>query len=81
MADDKIDFTYSCVVPKKGKPFVSVMFERGGDRAEGSVPDCSISKNKGFSQDEVKQLEQYLRENKQEIMENAKRITGIGFWF
>lgn len=81
MSDKDVNFMYSSVVAKDGKPYISVMFERGCDCAEGSVPDCRISKNKGFSKEEVEHLEGYLQEHKKEIIQNAKNITGVRHWF
>ncbi len=81
MSDKDVNFTYSSVVAKDGKPYISVMFERDSDRAEGSLPDCRISKNKGFSDEEVEQLEGYLLEHKQEIIQNAKNLSGVRHWF
>ncbi len=81
MADGDVTFTYSAVVPKEGKPYIAVMFERKGGCAEGSVPACRITKSSGFSEGEVAQLENYLRENKSDIIERAKGISGIRHWF
>lgn len=81
MPDTEINFTYSAVVPKDGKPYISVMFERDKDCAEGAVPACQITKNKGFTDQEVEQLEQYLGEHKKEIIENAKKISGFRHWY
>lgn len=81
MSESKVNFVYSAVVAKDGKPHVFVSFEQDKKCAEGSVPECRITKNKGFSPDEVSQLEQYLKENKKNIIENAKKITGIKHWF
>lgn len=69
--------THSTVLSKNGRPFVSVMFERGKDRAEGTVPDCIITKNEGFTEEEVAELEDYMEAQKKEIIDNAKRISDI----
>ncbi len=73
--------THSAVLSKNGNHFVSVLFERGGDSAEGTVPDCAISHSIGFTEDEVRELEEYLMEHRQEIIESAKGITKITRWF
>lgn len=73
----KLKLTHSSVLNKQGKPFVSVMFERDGDCAEGSIPDCKITKNDGFSDKEVKELEEYLHNNGQDIIDKAKKISGF----
>ena len=79
--DEELKFTHSAILAKDGKPFVSVRFERGRDVAEGSVPACLITKNTGFSEEEILGLESYLKENAREILRNAKDISGIKNWF
>ena len=69
--------THSTVLSKNGKPFVSVMFERGKDLAEGTVPDCVITKSEGFTEEEIEELEDYMKAQRKEIIENAKRISDI----
>lgn len=63
------------------KKMVRVRFDRDDDYAEGIIPEGSIEKQKGFTKEEVEQLEQYLRKNRKEIIEKAKQITGIKHWF
>lgn len=76
---DELTCTHSTVLSKNGKPFVSVMFERGKDRAEGTVPDCIITKNEGFTQEEVEELEDYMKAQRKEIIDGAKRISDIRY--
>ncbi len=78
---EEVKMTYSAVVAKKGKPYISVRFERGRDIAEGSIPDCGITNSKGFSSEEVDHLENYMKAHKKEIIEGAKGISGIKNWF
>lgn len=73
----KLKITHSSVLNKQGKPFVSVMIEREQDCAEGSVPECRITKSKGFDEEEIGELEEYLRNHGQEIIDEAKKITGF----
>lgn len=73
----KLKMTHSSVLNKQGKPFVSVMIERERDCAEGSVPECRIIKSQGFNEEEVCELEAYLRNHRQEIIEEAKKISGF----
>lgn len=80
-ADQDIRLTYSCVVSDGKKKMVRVRFDRDDDYAEGIIPEGSIEKQKGFTKEEVEQLEQYLRKNRKEIIEKAKQITGIKHWF
>lgn len=80
--NEEIKLTYSAVVSREGKPFVSVMFERGEhDIAEGSLPSCEITYSSGFSEKEIKDLTDYLKDHRRTLIENAKQITGIRQWF
>ncbi len=85
MADGEMKMTYSAIVrDKDNKRIVRVMFERKNgslsDTAEGLVPDGKIVKSSGFSPDEIKQLESYLWENSQSIMDEAKKISNPLKW-
>lgn len=75
-----VRLTHSSVLFKDGKPFVSVLFEDGDKSAEGRIPECTISINKGFSEVEKAEFEEYMRENKTDIIDAAKKITGITHW-
>ncbi len=75
-----VKLTHSSVLFDNGYPFVSVLFEDGGKSAEGRVPECSISLNKGFSDAEKAEFEEYMREHRAEIIEAARKITGITHW-
>lgn len=75
--NEEMKMTYTSVVTRDNKPMISLKFERGVDVCEGSIPDCIISKNDGFSDEEVEALEHYLRVNKKEIIEQAKSISGL----
>ena len=66
-----------------GSCTVCVRFERndGNDFAEALLPDVSIMKQKGFSPDEIDQLELYLKLNKKDILQKSKDISGITHMF
>ncbi|MDO4965845.1 MAG: hypothetical protein Q4E51_03980 [Lachnospiraceae bacterium] len=75
--NEEMKMTYTSVVTKDNKPMISIKFERGNDICEGSVPECVISKNDGFTDEEIEGLEHYLRMNKKEIIEQGKSISGL----
>lgn len=75
--NEEMKMTYTSVVTKDNKPLISLSFERGTDICEGTVPECIITKNNGFSDEEIEALEQYLRLNKRDIIEHAKGISGL----
>lgn len=78
--DEEMKMTHSAIFPVKGKPHVSVVFERGNDAAEGRIPECRITKSEGFSKEETEGLERYLRTNSDEIFRRAKSISNIKHW-
>ena len=47
--------------------------------AEGSIPQCKIIEQNGFSSEEIQQLEVYLEENSNDIKAKAKEISGIRY--
>ena len=74
---EELKMTISGFVPKDGRKSVYIVFEDGKRKAEGYVPDCVITKNEGFEEDEVKMLELYLKQNQDMIREHAKLINPI----
>lgn len=73
--------TYSCILSRGNDKIVRITFERGSSFAEGIVPDGKIVKQKGFTGEEIEQLEKYLVINRTDIFTEAKKITGIMHWF
>lgn len=59
----EVQMSVSPVCVKDGERYAYVSFADGERVAEGKIPDCKIVSNKGFSPDEVKQLEAYMQEN------------------
>ncbi len=85
MAEGEMTMTYSAIVrDKDNKRIVRVKFERTGDQgveiAEGLLPDCKIVSQNGYSDEEVTQLEEYLRGNLDEFMSKAKVISNPLKW-
>lgn len=64
----------SPICVKDGKKYAYVTFEEGDFMAEGRIPDCKITKNKGFSQQQVEQLELYMQ---RELAQLKKMAAGI----
>ena len=78
---EEMKMTYSGIVVADGKKKVSIVFEAGDASAEGSLPDCKITKSTGFEEDEIVMLEKYLQMNQMEIIKKAKEITGFRNFF
>lgn len=81
--DEELTLTYSGVVSKEKRNAVCVRFERKkqGDYAEGILPDARITDSKGFSAEEIEGLENYLRENSEDIRKKAKELNNFKRWF
>lgn len=81
MNQEEVTLIYSGVVRKQNQSLVSVRFERNGksgtDYAEGQVPECRIEKQRGFTADEIAQMEDYLREEKYSIIQEARKLNNI----
>lgn len=61
--DDSLQMTVSPICMKDGKKVAYIEFKGSGKSAEGRIPACKITSNKGFSQDEIRQLEDYMKKN------------------
>ena len=72
---EELQMTISGVVPKDGRPVIYVSFLDGSMRAEGCIPECKITENHGFSEDDIAILEQYMKTQQDEIREMAKHLT------
>lgn len=79
--EEELQMTHSGIYVKDGRRHVSVRFERGTDIAEASLPECKVTKNQGFTEEEVAGLQLYLEMKNDEIFAKAKEISGIKHWF
>lgn len=81
MNQQDITFTQTGVIRRNNKNAVCVRFERksekGMDYAEGFVPECKIIKNSGFTPEEVDKLEEYITQEKAEIIQKAKEMSNF----
>ncbi len=77
--------TYSAILrDKDNKKIIRVQFERVrnsvSEVAEGILPDGKIVRQNGYSQEEIKQLEEYLKANSEDIFLKAKIISNPLKW-
>ena len=72
--DTEMTMAVSPVCQKDGKQYAFVTFSDKDKAAEGRIPECIILSNKGFSQQEVEQLERYM---KRELTRLKKMASGI----
>lgn len=77
---DEVKMLISCVVEKEGKKMVRLSFLRGNDYAEGILPEGIVEKAKGFTEEEIRKLERYIRNNRKDILQQAKEINPLRNW-
>ena len=85
MTGSDITMTYSAILrDKAGNRVIRVQFERntgtGKELAEGLLPDGVIQRRSGFSDEEVRDLEEYLKNNCEDIFSRAKEISNPLKW-
>ncbi|SFL27661.1 hypothetical protein SAMN05216390_11699 [Lachnospiraceae bacterium KH1T2] len=79
----EINMTYSGILhDKNGDRFVRIRFERISRSgkvafAEAIVPSGKITANEGFDQDEIRRMAGYLKDNKEDIMSKAFKISSF----
>ncbi len=74
---EEMKMTYSGIVTVNGKKKVCITFEADDAYAEAFIPDCKITKSRGFKEDELIMLEKYLQMNQVELAKAAKEISGL----
>ena len=72
--NNELNMTVSPICAKDGEKYAFVSFTDGERFADGKIPDCKIILNKGFEQEEVKQLEDYM---KNELATLKRMAAGI----
>ena len=72
--DNSLNMSVSAICTKDGEKYAFVFFSDGRRTAEGKIPACKIISNKGFSQGEVEQLEEYMQ---RELAQLKKMAAGI----
>lgn len=72
-----INMLISGMIKMDGKSFTRVSFLRDKCWAEGIVPDGVIEKSEGLSEEELVQLKEYLVQEKDMILEQAKDVNPL----
>ena len=70
----EVKMSVSPVCTKDNKQYAFVSFSDEKRMAEGKIPDCKIISNQGFSEEELIQLEDYMR---RELRTLKKMAAGI----
>lgn len=74
---DELTMTVSAVCTHNGEKLAYVTFSDSKRSAEGVIPDCKITKSNGFTDEEVGQLELYLKMNLGELKKQAAGVNPI----
>lgn len=72
-----MEMLISGVVGQGDDKHACVLFRDGERSAEGAVPACTITENHGFTDEEVAQLEAYMKENISDIKAEAAKVNPI----
>ncbi len=85
MASQDLTMTYSAILKDKdNRKIVRVQFERNGKNgrevAEGILPEGVIVRQNGYTAEEIKGLEDYIRANANDILSKAKVISNPLKW-
>lgn len=74
---DELKMLISGIVLVNDEKKACVRFEDATRFAEGYVPDCKINSQKGFTDEEVGMLEEYMKENIGKIKRLAAEVDPI----
>ncbi len=70
----ELTMSVSAICERDGKKLAYVTFTDGNKKAEGEIPECVITVNEGFTDDEVSQLQDYMQ---RELPMLKKTAAGI----
>ncbi len=76
--NEELKMSVSPICVKDGNRYAFVNFTDGNRLAEGKIPDCKIISNKGFSEDEVGKLEEYMQKELPKLKQMAAGINVLG---
>ena len=71
----EIKMSVSTMTRNKDNKAVYVLFEDADKKAEFALPEGRLVRNTGFSDDEIDQLIEYIDNEKDSIMDVAKKIN------
>ena len=76
-SSDELQMSVSPVCQKDGKKVAYVAFSDKTRSAEGVIPECVITKNHGFSNEEVEQLEAYMKQQLATLKRMAASVNAM----
>ena len=73
--NSEITMSVSSMTRTKDSKAVYVLFQDGDKSAEIAIPECRLVNNKGFSDEEIAQLTDYVQNEQDSIYELAKKVN------
>ena len=71
----ELNMSVSTVFRKDDRECACVSFSDGRREAEALLPECRLTRNTGFSPKELSDLKDYLKANREELMNTARGIN------
>ena len=75
--NSEIKMSVSSMTRSENKKAVYVFFQDGDKTAEFTLPGCELVKNRGFLEDDIRQLKAYIDNEQDNIFAMAKQINPI----
>lgn len=76
--NNELKMSVSPICTKGKERYAFVNFTDNSRLAEGKIPDCKIISNKGFNDEEIKQLEEYMKKELPNLKKMAAGINVLG---
>lgn len=73
----ELNMYVSGIINRENQKKACVRFEDKERFAEGFIPDCKIEKQNGFNEDEIEQLENYMKDNLEALKNRAAGVDPI----
>lgn len=77
---EEISSFISGILTKEGRKFARISFMRGEEYAEFIVPDGILDRRRGFTEEEITKLFRYVREHRDDILEQSKKVNPLKNW-
>lgn len=75
---DELKMSVSPICEKDGKRYAFVTFSDGGRFAEGKIPECEMISNRGFSEEEIEKLKEYMQKELPQLKKMAAGVNVFG---
>ena len=72
--NSEIRMSVSSMTRTKDSKALYVLFEDGKKSAEFALPGCRLVSNKGFDEEEIAQLKEYVENEQDSIFEISKKV-------